>query len=341
MIKLNHHYKSVASVGFGLFEPTSKPAHNPIHRVSIKCCVGVMMMGPRGFHAMLTPAPPNTPPPCRLVERNDEEDGSPAKRRRSWWDKLAQLDVQLGSVESQVLPGQVGTLVVTVDQSAYDFVSDTTDLEDRALVRDVFHVLPGIYHKLGSIPMPPEEFGLVITEPMPLYRQMCDANNAPGLFLYTVPGKGWFFSGMLNISNSLSYEDAGVVAWSPDTDLNDNQWPSDSIHVPYYAAEHFGKVSDIATAITVEPYTTWANRQIVSMSGKLEQIEDDEAHAAEVAAQRPQPPPVQAKHGGFQEKTARLIALYRKGNYAEFEAYVDELDNGGNFSRVLAKHMRA
>jgi len=296
----------------------------------------MMMMGPRGFRAALKPAQPSGPPPYRLMVRDRDDEASSAKRRRSWWENLAVLDEKLGEVDAAVFSDQVGTLVVTVSQEAYDLARADTANYDRGLIVDVFQLLPGIYHKLGAIPIPPEEFGLDIKEPMPIYRQLADAHPDPGLFLYPIPNKGWFFSSLLNISSKLTYEESEVMAWSPPNDLNDNCWPSCNIHVPYYADKTFDVVNNISMGITVEPYTTWADRQIVNLTNEIEKTEGD---AADAHANKK--PPIAAKHGGFQEKTAKLISLYRKGLYTEFETFADELDNGGNFSRLIAKHMRA
>ena len=51
--------------------------------------------------------------------------------------------------------------------------------------------------------------------------------------------------------------------------------------------------------------------------------------------------PLQAKHGGWTEKTARLVVMYEKREYTEFDLYVNELQQTSPaFSIVLSKHRR-
>jgi len=279
------------------------------------------------------------------------------KKRKRYDDGLQELDEKLRDLPSTVYNTEVGALVITVSDMAYDAVEnlDPTKFEQNKIT-NYLNLIQGIYHKIGTVPAPKHDGD---HNDKALWRKApTDDGGDSGPWLFWT-NSGWVFSTSLNMSMQMSYDEAGTLAWGSVSD--DMPWPMD-VHVPYWCdtsfkeltkktkknKKHLKELTDCEDAITIQPYTVWADAQLRFMQSQLIEVQqsanqdinrDRDIHREH--RDRDSHAPLQAKHGGWTEKTARLVVMYEKREYTEFDLYVNELQQTSPaFSIVLSKHRR-
>jgi len=160
------------------------------------------------------------------------------KKRKRYDDGLQELDEKLRDLPSTVYNTEVGALVITVSDMAYDAVEnlDPTKFEQNKMT-NYLNLIQGIYHKIGTVPAPKHDGD---HNDKALWRKApTDDGGDSGPWLFWT-NSGWVFSTSLNMSMQMSYDEAGTLAWGSVSD--DMPWPMD-VHVPYWCDTSFKELT--------------------------------------------------------------------------------------------------
>ena len=312
----------------------------------------------KGMH--YAPAPrfrtqPSSPPPSVKRSRGADDDDAPDHADApDIHAELAIIDSSLPEFEGKVYSEFVGTISVDVKEAAFDWINaqDAEDLPcDKRTMLEALEAVPGLYHKMGELPCRKE----IMTGVFPkwaVWRQEVapggrGATNCHQLFLYwSYDDAGWYIGKRLNSSSELSRDEAGLFAYAyPDTGSeNEFAFPT-QLYVPYWAKKPLNELIG-QNVVIMEPHIFWANRVMGSMEefgvkAEAQLKEEHELKEQRRAAHEAQVAQGGTKHGGWAEKTGKMVVLYRHERWGELEELIKEHEQSSKaFASILQKAER-
>ena len=250
--------------------------------------------------------------------------------RVSVTQKLRNLDEALGECPGALQEEHVGSLCVEVSDECFKWVSSLSESQFREHAARAIELLPGRYFKMGELPKSLElmakdddswpQSGMAVWRQGP--RSSPGANDQQLWLFWSPKDLCWYFSKTLNLSGEGVFLHQTTVAWAHVAKQPDHArfWP-DNVHVPSWSAETLEEAAKIDSGtpfISVQPYETWAEQQLVNKPV----LSDD---PEQVAGKNMKGVDKNPKRGGWLERAATLVGLYKEAKYDELDAYIKQL----------------